>query len=55
MPTSESKKKDNAEFVNFRKLLITRCQLEFEKNSADESTRNQMVKELEACTDAVSI
>ncbi|XP_024939403.1 eukaryotic translation initiation factor 4 gamma 1 isoform X9 [Cephus cinctus] len=36
---------------NFRKLIITRCQMEFEKNSADESARVQKLKEIEECTD----
>lgn len=44
----------NGGFVNFRKLLITRCQLEFECNSVDEGKRNLMVKDIEECTDPVS-
>lgn len=52
--TAEAQKDSKQEFVNFRKLLITRCQMEFEKNSADESDRNQRVKEIDECTDAVS-
>ncbi|KAK9709826.1 eIF4-gamma/eIF5/eIF2-epsilon [Popillia japonica] len=39
------------ESVNFRKLLVTRCQLEFEKQSVDETARNAKVKEIEECTD----
>lgn len=42
------------ESVNFRKLLVTRCQLEFEKQSVDETARNAKVKEIEECTDPVS-
>ncbi|XP_018568899.1 eukaryotic translation initiation factor 4 gamma 1 isoform X2 [Anoplophora glabripennis] len=42
---------ENPDFVNFRKLLITRCQVEFEKQSIDESVRNEKVKEIEECTD----
>ncbi|KAK5645721.1 hypothetical protein RI129_004185 [Pyrocoelia pectoralis] len=51
VPATGSSKKDGTEFVNFRKLLITRCQLEFEKNSIDETERNRKVKEIEECTD----
>lgn len=40
--------------MNFRKLLITRCQLEFEKNSIDENARNLKLKEIDECTDPVS-
>ncbi|XP_056649007.1 eukaryotic translation initiation factor 4 gamma 1-like isoform X1 [Diorhabda sublineata] len=42
---------DKQEYVNFRKLLITRCQVEFEKQSLDESIRNSKIKEIEECTD----
>lgn len=42
------------EYVNFRKLLVTRCQMEFEKNSVDEKDRNDKVIEIENCTDPVS-
>uniref|UniRef100_A0A1Y1NIM6 MI domain-containing protein n=2 Tax=Photinus pyralis TaxID=7054 RepID=A0A1Y1NIM6_PHOPY len=51
VPATGASKKDGNEFVNFRKLLITRCQLEFEKNSIDETERNNKVKEIEECTD----
>lgn len=54
MPNQAENKKKDGDFVNFRKLLITRCQLEFERNSVDESKRNQMVKEIDECTDVVS-
>lgn len=50
MPTATSTP-ENPDFVNFRKLLITRCQVEFEKQSVDESVRNEKVKEIEQCTD----
>ncbi|KAJ8985507.1 hypothetical protein NQ317_015051 [Molorchus minor] len=43
--------KENPEYVNFRKLIITRCQMEFEKQSVDESVRNEKVKEIDACPD----
>ncbi|KAF5303054.1 hypothetical protein FQR65_LT08383 [Abscondita terminalis] len=52
VPASSSNKKDGQqEFVNFRKLLVTRCQLEFEKNSIDEAERNVKVKEIDECVD----
>lgn len=38
----------------FRTLLVTRCQMEFEKQSVDETTRNTKVKEIEECADPVS-
>lgn len=40
-------------YFNFRKLILTRCQVEFEKQSVDESERNTKVKEIEECTDPV--
>lgn len=46
--------KDQADHVNFRKLIITRCQMEFEKNSQDEKAQNQKMKEVEECTDPVN-
>ncbi|XP_063903269.1 eukaryotic translation initiation factor 4 gamma 1-like isoform X2 [Zophobas morio] len=42
---------DKKEFVQFRKLLVTRCQLEFEKQSYDETIRNDKVKEIGECSD----
>lgn len=39
------------EYVNFRKLLLSRCQNEFEKNTVDETAREVKLKEIEACTD----
>ncbi|CAH1130191.1 unnamed protein product [Ceutorhynchus assimilis] len=36
----------------FRTLLVTRCQIEFEKQSVDESGRDTKFQEMEACTDA---
>lgn len=51
---SNSKNKEEPEYVNFRKLLITRCQIEFEKNSVDENARNLRLKEIDECTDPVS-
>ncbi|KAF2880179.1 hypothetical protein ILUMI_25980 [Ignelater luminosus] len=51
VPATDVKKKDGQEFVNFRKLLVTKCQLKFEKYSLDEIERNQKVKDIEECTD----
>lgn len=42
------------ELVNFRKLLISRCQEEFEKQSKDESKTEDKLKEIAECTNAVS-
>ncbi|CAH1972490.1 unnamed protein product [Acanthoscelides obtectus] len=42
---------ENPEYVNFRKLLLTRCQMEFEKQSVDEGFRNEKLKQIEECTD----
>ncbi|KAK4879112.1 hypothetical protein RN001_007258 [Aquatica leii] len=49
---SSNKKYGQQKFVNFRKLLVTRCQLEFEKKSIDETERNNKVKEINECLDA---
>lgn len=40
--------------VSFKKLIITRCQKEFEKNTVDEVVRANKLKEIEECTDSVS-
>ncbi|XP_015180094.1 PREDICTED: eukaryotic translation initiation factor 4 gamma 1 isoform X3 [Polistes dominula] len=37
--------------VNFRKLIVSRCQKEFEKNPLDEVTRTNKLKEIDECTD----
>jgi translation initiation factor 4G len=37
--------------ANFRKLILTRCQTEFEKNTVDENARCEKLKEIEECTD----
>lgn len=36
---------------DFRKLLVTRCQMEFEKNAVDEMARITKVREIEQCAD----
>lgn len=41
--------------VNFKKLIITRCQKEFEKNPIDDVERKRKIKEIEECADPVSI
>jgi len=51
---SDSKNKDEPD-VNFRKLLINRCQMEFEKNSVVELDREAKLMEIEQTTDPVSI
>ncbi|KAI4491072.1 hypothetical protein M0802_010489 [Mischocyttarus mexicanus] len=38
--------------VNFRKLLLSRCQKEFEKNPIDDVARTNKLKEIDECTDA---
>lgn len=40
--------------VSFKKLIITRCQKEFEKNPIDDVARNRRIKEIDECTDPVS-
>ncbi|OXU20120.1 hypothetical protein TSAR_003535 [Trichomalopsis sarcophagae] len=37
--------------ANFRKLILTRCQTEFEKNTVDENARNEKLREIDECTD----
>ncbi|XP_044726466.1 eukaryotic translation initiation factor 4 gamma 1-like isoform X3 [Chrysoperla carnea] len=48
---AERKNSNDPGFVNFRKLLITRCQMEFEKTYVDEKARKLKVKEIEDETD----
>ncbi|KAG5882340.1 hypothetical protein JTB14_037625 [Gonioctena quinquepunctata] len=50
VPTNTSTE-EKPEYVNFRKLLITRCQSEFEKQSVDENTRSDKIKVIEESTD----
>lgn len=46
---NESKESKTA---NFRKLIITRCQAEFEKNdSSDEDLQKKKLQAIEECTD----
>lgn len=40
--------------ISFKKLIITRCQKEFEKNPVNEKARIMKLKEIEECTDPVS-
>ncbi|KYM77872.1 Eukaryotic translation initiation factor 4 gamma 3 [Atta colombica] len=37
--------------VSFKKLIITRCQKEFEKNPIDDVARNRKLKEIDDCND----
>ncbi|XP_012235318.2 eukaryotic translation initiation factor 4 gamma 3 isoform X2 [Linepithema humile] len=37
--------------ISFKKLIITRCQKEFEKNPIDDVARNRRIKEIDECTD----
>lgn len=46
--------KDEPEYT-FRKLLVNRCQIEFEKNSVVELDREAKLTEIEQITDPVSI
>jgi len=39
--------------VSFKKLIITRCQKEFEKNPIDDVARARKIKEIEECADNV--
>lgn len=41
--------------VSFKKLIITRCQKEFEKNLIDDVARINRIKEIDECSDPVSI
>lgn len=53
-----SDKRDNSErqecSLSFKKLIINRCQSEFEKNPVNEVARASKLKEIEECTDPVS-
>lgn len=40
--------------LTFKKLIITRCQKEFENNIVNEVTRSSKLKEIDECTDLVS-
>ncbi|XP_012530181.1 eukaryotic translation initiation factor 4 gamma 3 isoform X2 [Monomorium pharaonis] len=37
--------------ISFKKLIITRCQKEFEKNPIDDVARNRKLKEIDECND----
>jgi len=50
---AEMRNKDEPE-VNFRKLLVNRCQVEFEKNSVVELDREAKLMEIEQTADSVS-
>ncbi|XP_063235143.1 eukaryotic translation initiation factor 4 gamma 1-like isoform X2 [Bacillus rossius redtenbacheri] len=46
MQVKAERDKEDSEVVNFRKLLVTRCQKEFEKNSEQELDRDRRLKEI---------
>nr|CAD7458633.1 unnamed protein product [Timema tahoe] len=48
---NERKTKEDSEFVEFRKLLVNRCQHEFEKSTEAELNRDEKLKQIEATTD----
>lgn len=50
---AERRNKDEQE-VTFRKLLVNRCQAEFEKNSEADLNREAKREEIEQTTDPVS-
>ncbi|XP_014477093.1 PREDICTED: eukaryotic translation initiation factor 4 gamma 3-like isoform X2 [Dinoponera quadriceps] len=41
----------DGEVITFKKLIITRCQKEFEKNPNDDIMRNKALKEIDECRD----
>lgn len=45
----------DGDVITFKKLIITRCQKEFEKNPNDDIMRNKALREIEECRDPVSI
>lgn len=47
-------KESPTEFVSFRKLLLNRCQTEFEKDKIDELELEKRQKEIDEC-DSVSV
>lgn len=49
------KNSENQEYsFSFKKLIINRCQKEFERNPVNEVTRTSKLKEIDECTDPVS-
>ena len=48
-------KSDGSEKVQFRKILISRCQQEFEKSKAAELNKDEKQKEIDNETDPVRI
>lgn len=48
-----SEKQEGSSF-NFKKLIISRCQKEFEKNTVNEVARSSKLKEIDECLDSVS-
>lgn len=54
MQPQVDRKKNEPEF-SFRKLLVSRCQVEFEKSSQVELNREAKLKKIEETTDPVSL
>lgn len=54
LATLEIKDPDGAQ-VNFRKLILTRCQKEFEKGNEEQLAKDEKMKDINLCTDPVSI
>jgi translation initiation factor 4G len=50
---AETRSEDEPQY-NFRKLLVNRCQVEFEKNSVVELDREVKLSEIEKTADPVS-
>ena len=46
---------DGQGVVNFRKLLLTKCQKEFEQDKSSEKKRDDKIKAMKAAKDDVSI
>ena len=54
VPADRKNKDEQPEYVNFRKLLVNRCQSEFEKSTEVPFNREARLKEIEETTDPVS-
>ncbi|XP_043285612.1 eukaryotic translation initiation factor 4 gamma 3-like isoform X4 [Venturia canescens] len=50
-PSEQPAQQQAAGEVNFRKLIVERCQKQFQKNNDDEHARISKLKEIEECTD----
>lgn len=54
LATLEIKDIDGAQ-VNFRKLILTRCQREFEKGNEEQLAKDAKMKEINSCSEPVSM